>query len=77
MKIIKRSGAEVTFDLDKIIAAIKKANSSVRDADKLTEDEIDSIAEVVADHCAEMKHSPSVEEIQDITLENGKRLYRI
>ncbi len=66
MKIIKRSGAEVTFDLDKIISAIKKANSSVKDADKLTEDEIDSIAEVVADHCAEMKHSPSVEEIQDM-----------
>ncbi len=66
MKIIKRSGAEVTFDLDKIISAIRKANSSVKDADKLTEDEIDSIAEVVADHCMEMKHSPSVEEIQDL-----------
>ncbi|MDD6811120.1 MAG: anaerobic ribonucleoside-triphosphate reductase, partial [Lachnospiraceae bacterium] len=66
MKIIKRSGAEVTFDLEKIISAIKKANNSVKDADKLTEDEIDSIAEVVADHCAEMKRSPSVEEIQDM-----------
>ncbi|MBO5209150.1 MAG: anaerobic ribonucleoside-triphosphate reductase [Lachnospiraceae bacterium] len=66
MKIIKRSGAEVTFDLDKIVSAIKKANSSVKDADKLTEDEIDSIAEVVADHCTEMKHAPSVEEIQDM-----------
>ncbi len=66
MKIIKRSGAEVAFDLEKIVAAIKKANDSVKDKDKLTENEIDSIAEVVADHCEEMKHSPSVEEIQDM-----------
>ncbi|MCM1243780.1 MAG: ATP cone domain-containing protein, partial [Roseburia sp.] len=66
MKIIKRSGAEVSFDLDKIVAAIKKANDSVKDKDKLTENEINSIAGVVADHCEEMKHSPSVEEIQDM-----------
>lgn len=66
MKIIKRSGAEVAFDLEKIVAAIKKANDSVKDRDKLTDSEIDSIAEVVADHCEEMKHSPSVEEIQDM-----------
>ncbi|MCM1387116.1 MAG: anaerobic ribonucleoside-triphosphate reductase [Bacillus sp. (in: Bacteria)] len=66
MKIIKRSGAEVAFDLEKIVAAIKKANDSVKDRDKLTDEEIDSIAEVVADHCEEMKHSPSVEEIQDM-----------
>ncbi|MCM1040481.1 MAG: anaerobic ribonucleoside-triphosphate reductase [Ruminococcus sp.] len=66
MKIIKRSGAEVSFDLDKIVAAIRKANDSVKDKDKLTENEINSIAEVVADHCEEMKHSPSVEEIQDM-----------
>ncbi len=66
MKIIKRSGAEVVFDLDKIINAIRKANDTVREEDKLTEDEIDAIAEVVADHCEEMKHSPNVEEIQDM-----------
>ena len=66
MKIIKRSGAEVAFDLEKIVAAIRKANDSVKDKDKLTDNEIDSIAEVVADHCEEMKHSPSVEEIQDM-----------
>ena len=66
MKIIKRSGAEVQFDLEKIINAIRKANDSVREEDKLTENEIDAIAEVVADHCEEMKHSPNVEEIQDM-----------
>ena len=66
MKIIKRSGAEVTFDLQKIIAAIGKANDSVKEEEKLTENEIDEIAEIVADHCAQMKRSPSVEEIQDM-----------
>ena len=66
MKIIKRSGAEVTFDLKKIIAAISKANDSVKEEEKLTENEIDEIAEIVADHCAQMKRSPSVEEIQDM-----------
>ena len=66
MKIIKRSGAEVVFDLDKIINAIKKANDTVREEDKLTESEIDAIAEVVAGHCEEMKYSPNVEEIQDM-----------
>ena len=57
MKIIKRSGAEVTFDLQKIIAAIGKANDSVKEEEKLTENEIDEIAEIVADHCAQMKRS--------------------
>ena len=66
MKIIKRSGAEVAFDMEKIVAAIKKANNSVKERDKLTEAEIDDIAEVVADHCEAMKYSPSVEEIQDM-----------
>ena len=54
MKIIKRSGVEVTFDLKKIIAAIGKANDSVKEEEQLTEDEIDEIATVVADHCKEM-----------------------
>lgn len=66
MKIIKRSGAEVTFDLEKITAAIVKANNSVSDGDKLGEDEIQTIAKVVAENCVEMKRSPSVEEIQDM-----------
>ena len=61
MKIIKRSGVEVNFDLKKIIAAIKKANNSVKEEDRLTEEEIDEIASVVADHCEEMRRAPSVE----------------
>ncbi|MCH5253757.1 MAG: anaerobic ribonucleoside-triphosphate reductase [Lachnospiraceae bacterium] len=66
MKIIKRSGTEVTFDLEKIIAAIRKANNSVNDADRLSDEEIDTIAEIVEGHCEEMGRSPSVEEIQDM-----------
>ena len=75
MKIIKRSGVEVTFDLKKIIAAIGKANDSVKEEEKLTEDEIDEIAGVVADHCEEMNRAPSVEEIQDM-VENQLMKYR-
>ena len=75
MKIIKRSGAEATFDLKKIIAAIRKANASVKDTEKLTEEEIDEISQVVADNCEHMKRSPSVEEIQDM-VENQLMKYR-
>ena len=75
MKIIKRSGVEVNFDLKKIIAAIKKANSSVKEEDRLTEEVIDEIASVVADHCEEMRRAPSVEEIQDM-VENQLMKYR-
>ena len=75
MKIIKRSGVEVNFDLRKIIAAIKKANGSVREEDRLSEAEIDEIASVVADHCEEMRRAPSVEEIQD-RVENQLMKYR-
>ena len=75
MKIIKRSGAEVNFDLEKIVAAICKANNSVNDEDKLSKDEINEIAQVVADNCEEMQRSPSVEEIQDM-VENQLMKYR-
>ncbi len=75
MKIIKRSGAEVAFDLEKIIAAICKANNSVKTEEKLTDIEIDEIAEVVAASCEDMKRSPSVEEIQDL-VENQLMKYR-
>ena len=75
MKIIKRSGVEVNFDLKKIVAAIRKANNSVKEEDRLTEDEIDEIASVVADHCEEMRRAPSVEEIQDM-VENQLMKYR-
>ncbi len=66
MKIIKRSGSEATFDIQKIIAAINKANASVIDYEKLTDEQILEIARNVELACENMKRSPSVEEIQDM-----------
>ncbi|MGN1156922.1 MAG: anaerobic ribonucleoside-triphosphate reductase [Agathobacter sp.] len=66
MKIIKRSGSEVMFDIDKIIGAIVKANESVLDYEKLPNSIIIEIAENVQNACENMKRSPSVEEIQDM-----------
>ncbi|MDD6307096.1 MAG: anaerobic ribonucleoside-triphosphate reductase [Clostridiales bacterium] len=66
MKIIKRSGMEDTFDLQKIEAAIRKANDSVIDYEKLSEDKIQAILKNVEKACENMKRSPSVEEIQDM-----------
>ena len=62
MKIIKRSGMEDTFDLRKIEAAIRKANDSVIDYEKLTEEKIQEILANVEVACENMKRSPSVEE---------------
>lgn len=66
MKIIKRSGSEDFFDGAKIVAAIKKANASVIDYEKMTDEQIEEIAENVETACENMKRSPSVEEIQDM-----------
>ena len=66
MKIIKRSGSEVVFDIEKIVNAIIKANESVLDYEKLSEKTIMEIAENVENACENMKRSPSVEEIQDM-----------
>ncbi len=66
MKIIKRSGTEMIYDSGKIISAIKKANESVIDYEKLTEEQIQDIARNVETACENMKRSPSVEEIQDM-----------
>ena len=66
MKIIKRNGAEAVFDLEKIRTAIGKANSVVEEAARLTQLQIDRIAESVAIRCETMNRSLSVEEIQDL-----------
>lgn len=66
MKIIKRSGSEAVFDGTKIIAAVKAANDSVIDYEKLTEEQIREIADNVEVACENMKRSASVEEIQDM-----------
>ena len=66
MKIIKRSGSEVIFDIEKIVAAIIKANESVLDYEKLTDKTIEQIAREVENACENLNRSPSVEEIQDM-----------
>lgn len=66
MRIIKRSGTEMTFDGSKIIAAIKKANDSVVATERMTEEQIRQIYRNVEETILTMKRSPNVEEIQDM-----------
>jgi len=66
MKIIKRSGEEVTFDSIKIENAIRKANREVAVKDKLSENEISEICANVIDLCKSMTRAVNVEEIQDM-----------
>ena len=66
MKVLKRNGTEVIFDITKIIAAITKANESVADDFRMTPMQIKRIADFVELTCLKMNRSPSVEEIQDL-----------
>ena len=66
MKIIKRNGAEVVFDIDKISMAVTKANNAVEESVRMTPLQISRIAESVEISCEEMGRSPAVEEIQDL-----------
>lgn len=66
MRIIKRSGKEVGFDISKIMAAVQKANREVKEADRMSQGQIDDISNRVEEICMDMAHTPSVEEIQDM-----------
>ena len=66
MKIIKRNGTEVVFDLEKIRSAISRANIAVAEQFQLTPVQISRIAKSVALSCEQMGRSPAVEEIQDL-----------
>ena len=66
MKIIKRNGTEVSFDIDKIVMAVTKANNAVDEKVRMTPLQIDRISHSVQTACEEMGRSPSVEEIQDL-----------
>ena len=66
MKIIKRNGSEVIFDITKIIMAITKANDTVEEADRMTPVQIQRIAQSVELQCQKMNRAPTVEEIQDM-----------
>lgn len=66
MKIIKRNGSEMTFDISKIIIAITKANNAEENSKELTQEQIIQIANNVENYCDNMKRAMSVEEIQDL-----------
>ena len=66
MRIIKRSGSEVEFDISKIIAAVFKANAVVEEDKRLNKSQIDKIAADVEKRCLEMNRAVNVEEIQDM-----------
>ena len=65
MKIIKRNGSEVVFNVTKIINAIAKANNTVPEPNQLTREQILKISEDVEHHCKELGRAAGVEEIQD------------
>ena len=65
MKIIKRNGAEVAFDIRKIINAVQKANNEVSEANRLTDEQIKLIADRVAGLASDLNRAVNVEEIQD------------
>lgn len=66
MRIIKRSGTEVAFDISKIVAAVEKANKEVVETDRLTLEQINEIAKKVTLTCSGMNRAFSVEEVQDM-----------
>ena len=65
MKIIKRNGSEIDFDISKIQIAISKANAEVIEQNRLTEQEIIDISENIKTTCENLGYIPNVEEIQD------------
>ena len=70
MKIIKRNGEEQVFDINKIIEAIRKANLSVDEKLRLSDEQITKIAQEVQEKCRKTKRTENVEEVQDY-VENG------
>ena len=65
MKIIKRNGTEVAFDIEKILNAIRKANNEVSEGNRLKEKQIELIANKVTALANDLNRAVNVEEIQD------------
>ncbi|RGT05755.1 anaerobic ribonucleoside-triphosphate reductase [Collinsella sp. AF19-7AC] len=74
MKIIKRSGTEVVFDIEKIVNAIRAANLEVVEGSRLTDRQVIYAAQNVAEACEKAGHTVSVEEIQDLVEDEIMRL---
>ena len=66
VRIIKRNGAEVTFDITKIINAVTKANEAVGEAYRMSDLQIRRIADSVVLNCRDLGRAPTVEEVQDM-----------
>ena len=66
MKIIKRSGVEVIFDINKVTDAIRKANEDAVEKEKLTEEQILEVSNNVHKQCKKAKHALGVEDIQNL-----------
>ena len=66
MKIIKRNGEEVIFDIRKIVTAIEKANAAVPESDRISEEYIQAVAAKVSNQCHASKVELNVEAIQDL-----------
>ena len=66
MKIIKRNGSEAAFDITKIIVAVSKANKEIDERQRLTNEQVRTIAANVEGACVAMGRAASVEEIQDL-----------
>ena len=66
MKVIKRSGKEVKFNIQNIINAISRANTNVEEVNRISDEEILEISKNVQNICKSMKSAMSVEEIQDL-----------
>ena len=70
MLVIKRSGEEVSFNPEKIIVAITKANNSTENKKKISDAMITAVTENVTEKCEELGRAVSVEEIQDMVVRN-------
>ncbi|MBQ7505949.1 MAG: anaerobic ribonucleoside-triphosphate reductase [Lachnospiraceae bacterium] len=79
MKIIKRSGSEVQFDISKILTAINKANREVEETDRLNAGQILEIGNAIEKQCEESARALSVEEIQDLVEDHimDKKAYKV
>ena len=69
MKVINRDGTEVPFDEEKIIKAIRSANSDVAENDRLSEDDAGFLVQTIRFQCESLGRAVSIEEIQDMVIE--------
>ena len=72
-KVIKRNGAEVDFDIEKIVTAVTKANKEAPPDQQLTQNQIRVVAELSEIELDKMQHAPTIEQIQDVVISNIMR----